>query len=334
MNAPWPERDLAVVAGEHVEAEQRDEVDGDERELRGAEVGEQAREQREHERRATANDGDADGPERPHTRLTASRPKRPDGRTSRTSEDHEQRDGQPQVGADEVDVRADEVDDHAEREPADDGAERAVDPAEHRRRERVEQDRLHQVLVEAAERRRGHHPGDGAEHGGEAPAEREHQADADADEPARGRVRPPPRAARARASCSGRTRTAAPTIAERDADDARGPGPRTRRRRSGSGRSRTGSRASAAGVPQIRRASPLSPMKQADRDDHDRQHGRVLDRPDERELERGAAGERDHEREHERRPVGHPLHQRPGDEGRQHRHLALREVDHAASRGR
>ena len=96
----------------------------------------------------------------------------------------EQRDRQPQAGADEVDVRPDQVQADAEHQAADDGAERGVDPAEDGRREGVDQHRLHHVRVEEDGRRR-QHPGGGAEHRGEPPADREHPADADADEPAR-----------------------------------------------------------------------------------------------------------------------------------------------------
>ena len=60
-------------------------------------------------------------------------------------------------------------------EPADDGAERAVEPAEHGGGEGVEQDALHHVRLEEDDRR-DHHPGDRAEHGREPPAEREHPA--------------------------------------------------------------------------------------------------------------------------------------------------------------
>ena len=80
---PVPEGDLAAQPGEDVEPDQRDEVHGDEACLARAEV----REQRGSNAIATtasattarARDGGA-----PHTRRTASRPKRPAGRTSST----------------------------------------------------------------------------------------------------------------------------------------------------------------------------------------------------------------------------------------------------------
>ena len=45
-------------------------------------------------------------------------------------------------------------------------------------------------------------------------------------------------------------------------------------------------------------------------------------------LDQHAGGERDADREEERGPIGQaPLQQLPGDEGREHRHLALREIE-------
>ena len=122
-----------------------------------------------------------------HTRLVTGLPKRPAGSHEQDDEDDQERHRQPQVGADEVDVAADQVQPDAEHEAADDGAERRVDPAEHRGRERVDQGGLHHVRVEE-ERRGGEHPRDRAEHRRQAPADREHPAHPDADEPARLRV--------------------------------------------------------------------------------------------------------------------------------------------------
>ena len=50
-----PERDLTVVAREDVQAEQRDEVDRDERELREAELAHEPRQHGDHERAAAKN---------------------------------------------------------------------------------------------------------------------------------------------------------------------------------------------------------------------------------------------------------------------------------------
>ena len=55
--------------------------------------------------------------------------------------------------------------------------------------------------------------------------------------------------------------------------------------------------------------------------------GSALDRPDDRPLERDPAHERDQERQRERAPVADAVvDERPGDEGRERRHLALGEV--------
>src|SRR4051794_21955284 len=70
----------------------------------------------------------------------------------RTDDEHEQedpeRDRQQELGRDEGDVAAEQVERHPEQEPADDGAERALDPAQHRGDERVEEDALHDVRRE------------------------------------------------------------------------------------------------------------------------------------------------------------------------------------------
>jgi len=70
--------------------------------------------------------------------------------------------------------------------------------------------------------------------------------------------------------------------------------------------------------------------EEPERDHHHREHRRAFDRTDHGSLDRGAAEERDRDREREGGPVGEAVvDQRPGDEGREHRHLALREVDDA-----
>ena len=111
------ERDLAVVPGEDVQAEQRDEVDPDERELPEPELAGEPR--KEHDQRdrpgehATLQAGASRATHQ--TLLTTTRPKSPAGRTS----EHEQQDGergrQLQLLADEVDVAAEQVDHDAER---------------------------------------------------------------------------------------------------------------------------------------------------------------------------------------------------------------------------
>src|SRR5439155_690390 len=77
------ERDLAVVAGEDVEAEERDRIDPDLRELEQAEVAQQER-QHAAERERRRQDRPQPPLPAPHTRCTATRPNSPLGRTSRT----------------------------------------------------------------------------------------------------------------------------------------------------------------------------------------------------------------------------------------------------------
>src|SRR4029077_13819636 len=80
-----PERDLARVAGEHVEPEQRDRVDRDVRDLRGVEVRDQVREPEHDQARDDERPDLRRQTLRPaHTRLTASRPNSPAGRTRST----------------------------------------------------------------------------------------------------------------------------------------------------------------------------------------------------------------------------------------------------------
>src|SRR3954447_11697168 len=105
----------------------------------------------------------------------------PDGQDE---QDDQQRDREQELGRHEADVAQQQVERHAEQEPADDGPDRALDPADDGGRERVEEDALHQVRRQEVDGR-DEHPGDGAEQGGEAPADREHPRDAHAEQAAR-----------------------------------------------------------------------------------------------------------------------------------------------------
>ena len=70
--------------------------------------------------------------------------------------------------------------------------------------------------------------------------------------------------------------------------------------------------------------------RQAERDDDQGEDRRPLDRADDDPLDDDAATEREHERHGERDPVAHAaIDQGVCDERRQHRHLALGEVDQA-----
>ena len=187
---PLAERDLARVAGDDVQPEQRDEVQADERHVSLVS-------------NVPRNDGStamtamptarhtplATWARRigPHTRLVTVRPKRPSGFTSKHEQEHAERDRQLELLrlAHEVDIRLHEGDAHSEDVRAEHGAERAVQAAEHGRRERVDDDREHVVRIERRRRDHRHQPGDGAEGGSQPPAEGEHHDDADPEQPAR-----------------------------------------------------------------------------------------------------------------------------------------------------
>src|SRR3954471_20791815 len=78
-----PERDLAAVAGEDRKPEQGDEVHADGRELVRGEAGDEPGQQ--HDQRRERDEAEhLDRQLDPHTRRTATRPKRPFGFTSRT----------------------------------------------------------------------------------------------------------------------------------------------------------------------------------------------------------------------------------------------------------
>src|SRR6266508_5148660 len=113
-------------------------------------------------------------------------PRRPD---EQHGQDDEERDREPQPVELEVQVSVvghDEIEQHTQREPADDCPDGALEPAEHRRRERIDEDRPHHVRVERRRGGRGEEPGHGPDRRREPPAEREHPPHAYADEPAGG----------------------------------------------------------------------------------------------------------------------------------------------------
>ena len=156
------ERDLAVVAGEHVQPEQRDRVDQHQRELEQPVVAHEERqragEQRSTQRRATGRSwrrrcvvrlaprAQCGGQRHGQTRGRGRCRTGPTGRTTSTPTMIDQRDRQLQLGAD--DVGADQVLDHADDEAADHRAARAVDAAQQRAGEGVEQDAAHHVRIE------------------------------------------------------------------------------------------------------------------------------------------------------------------------------------------
>jgi hypothetical protein len=174
------ERDLAAVAGEDVQAEQRDGVHQHQRELERAVVADE-------ERQRAGNNQQNYYQENLvlHTRVTWTLPKKPEGLNSSTpmisTSATESLSSLPMTKAPSTFLQ------HADDEAADHRPHRAVDAADQRRGEGVEQDAAHHVRVEVDDRRH-HHAGDRADRRGEAPAERQHPADADADQPARHRV--------------------------------------------------------------------------------------------------------------------------------------------------
>src|ERR1700730_5450559 len=81
------------------------------------------------------------------------------------------------------DVGAHQIDRDADDQAADHRTERAVDPTEDRRGERVDDDRLHHVRLEQQDGR-DHDSRPGAYRRGEAPTQRKHPADTDTEEAA------------------------------------------------------------------------------------------------------------------------------------------------------
>ena len=68
--------------------------------------------------------------------------------------------------------------------------------------------------------------------------------------------------------------------------------------------------------------------QQAEKHDHDRQHRRIVELPDDDPLDGDAGDKGKRERDDECRPIGHAgLDQRQRDIGGEHRLLALREID-------
>jgi hypothetical protein len=211
---------------------------------------------------------------------------------------------------------------------ADDRAERAVEPAEHGAREGVEQHRLHQVLVEAGERGRGQHPRDRAHRGGRPPPEREQPADADADEPCRVGSTAAAREARpsfvkrkkAQSSATAPSETAiVPRSWIENATPATSIGPR-----------REGVRQAPHLGDQIQRAAPLTRKKSPSVtittvSTGARSTGLITTRsiatPAKNEIATVARKAAQY--------VKAVVDERPRDEGREHRHLALGEVDDA-----
>ena len=124
----------------------------------------------------------------PHTRFTSGWPKIPDGFTSSTTRITSSATGSRRSAPTKSTYVPIRLRPDAEDQPAHDRADRRVDPAEHRGREGVDQER---AAIRFGSRNRlgaASIPAIGAEHGGEPPAEREHPGHAHADEPGLRRV--------------------------------------------------------------------------------------------------------------------------------------------------
>ena len=277
-------------------------------ELVGAVV---ARDERRERPRTSDEQRKADGAgEAPHTRRTVGAAEQPGraGRAARRAAPRARREAA--APADEADVRAEQVEHDAERQPADDRADRALEPAEDGRGERVDQDRLHHVRRQE-DARRDHHPAHRAERPPRSPSR------------ARAATTCGRRAAALHRGFSAPARIARPSFVKRknepehahagerhaeradvllrDVHAADHPGRRRERARE---------------ELDLRRPDPageaVEDHEQRDRRHHDRQHARALERPDHDPLDADAADERDHDRGEERPPVREAVVRRSG----------------------
>ena len=135
------ERDLAVEASQDGQPEDRDRVDHHHGELEQMVVAEQrsvgtSGQRRSHQQRSGQRSGVRAAIV--YTRLSTVRPSRPDGFTTSTADDDDQRHGQLELGADHV--GAGQVLDDADGEAAEHRAQRIVDAAQQRAGEGIEQD--------------------------------------------------------------------------------------------------------------------------------------------------------------------------------------------------
>ncbi len=226
-----------------------------------------------------------------------------------------------EVGADHV--GAEHVLGDADDEATHHRARRIVDAAEQRSGEAVEQDAGHHVGVEVDDVRH-HHAGDSADHGGEPPAQRQHAADANSDQPARYRVV----GGRAHGEPERRETKEDVERAELDERDQHG-ADLVRRQILVGGNERRGERARERlkAVRPDEASEAVEDHQQANEDDDDRELRPVRDRAHDQPLDGDPHHEGDEHRRAEGSPIRHPARdQRPGDVGREHRHLALREI--------
>src|SRR5215510_8222265 len=112
-------------------------------------------------------------------------PEEPGGAREQHDQNQRECDREPHAVEVDVDVRVvgrDQVQHHADHEPADDGADGALETAHDGGREGVDQDRTHHVRVERRGGSGREQPRNRADRSREAPAEPEHPADPDPDE--------------------------------------------------------------------------------------------------------------------------------------------------------
>ena len=260
-----------------------------------------------------------------HTRRTCFRPNSPCGFTSRTISSTAKAIGSRSSEVAKPTYWPIRLRKTPSSEAADHGARRALEPAEHGGGERVEQDRLHHRRLQEHRRLR-HQPGHGAEHCGEAPADREHAVHAHADERRRRR----PQRGGAHRQPELRELEQHPEQQHRDDRDQQRADVLARERDAAEvvdGVAERRRHELEVGAP-LPGDEPVDQDEQADGDDHDGDH-RVLHGADQRRLDDRAEEEGDDQREEERPPVGDvPEGQLVGEVRRRHRHLALGEVDH------
>ena len=237
---------------------------------------------------------------------------------------HDQHQGHRKLefGAD--DVAAHQVFKHAHDEAAQHGARGAVDAAQQRARKGIQQHAAHHVRIEE-DHGRHHHPGHRADGAGQAPAQHQHAPHGDAHQARGGRV--------LRGRAHGQPQRREPEEGKQQGHDGQGheDGAHLMGRHQGAaipgvGRERAGKLLD--GVAEDPAGQAVEDDQQADEDHHLGQVRRLVHGADDGELHRRAQHEGQRHRGQEGPPVRQPrLQQRPGDEGGEHGHLALREID-------
>jgi hypothetical protein len=239
-------------------------------------------------------------------------------------DDKRQRDRQFQFIADAGDIGPGQIFEHADQEAADHSAERTGQSAEHRGGKPVDQHAAHHVRFQ--EHHRGDQDaGDRADRRRHAPAQRDHPAGVDANQPCRFRQR----GGRAHGEADpGELKEQIEQDQEPhgDADHAGLMGGDQLAAEEGRGSERRRKLLDREVPGQPRDA--VDDGEQGDETGDVGQNRRLGKRLEQCALDGDAAGERERQCQQEGPPVRHPpLHQLPGDEGREHRHFALGEIE-------